>query len=55
MNRWKIGDKYKNRNIEKKEQKVKRPRQDSNLQSSGSKPDALSIRPRGLSYKWQVY
>ena len=26
---------------------IQRPRQDSNLQSSGSKPDALSIMPRG--------
>ena len=27
--------------------KIKRPRQDSNLESSDPKSDALSIRPRG--------
>ncbi len=31
-------------------QKQMRPRQDSNLQSSDPKSDALSIRPRGLTY-----
>ena len=36
------------------QKKIYRPRQDSNLQSSDPKSDALSIRPRGHPYIQRV-